>query len=252
MARLGQARRRNTALAAIIFLIAAALLSPVALVSAWVCAESLRVQVYSTAVGEIRPIVLDQWISLRMNTGTGATVSLSNEICEIGLDHGEMLFEVERKSPRLLRVIAGNAVMSARAAKFSVRVRDLKNTDVLVSTGQVTVGTTLVSERHLAKISSDGVRLRELNPADLSRRLSWTKGLLTFAGETLSEAVAEFNRYNNRKLVIGDRSISLLPMGGKFLADDEQSFVAALRPLGVRVASADENSIRLVGEKWAR
>jgi transmembrane sensor len=248
MARLGHARRHTT-FAAIRSLAAAALLSPAALMSAWVYAESLPMQVYSTAVGEIRPIVLDEWISLRMNTGTGAAVTLRDGLCEIGLDHGEALFQVERESPRTLRVVVGSTVMSARAAKFSVRVRDLKNMDLLVSNGQVTVGTTLVGERQMAKISPDGMRLRELNEVDVFRGLEWIDGHVTFAGETLAEAVAEFNRYNNRKLVIADRSISFISIGGQFRVSDVQSFVAALRPLGVRAGYSDGNGIRLVGTK---
>jgi transmembrane sensor len=74
---------------------------------------------------------------------------------------------------------------------------------------------------------------------------------VTFAGETLAEAVAEFNRYNSRKLVIADRSISFISIGGQFRVSDVQSFVAALRPLGVRAGYSDENSIRLVGTKGA-
>ncbi|MEJ0038590.1 MAG: FecR domain-containing protein [Gammaproteobacteria bacterium] len=250
MARLGHARRHST-FATIISLAAAALLSPVALMGAWVYAESLPLQVYSTAVGEIRPITLDRWLSLRLNTGTGASVTLSDEISEVGLDHGEALFEVERESPRQLRVVIGDMVMSARAAKFSVRVRDPKNMDLLVSTGQVTVGTTLVGARQMAKISPDGMRLRELNESDVARRLEWTSGHLTFAGETLAEVVAEFNRYNDRKMVITDRSIGFISIGGKFLVGDVQSFVAALRPLGVRATANDESGIRLVGARGA-
>ena len=51
MAKLGHARRHTT-FAAITSVAAAALLSPVALVSAWVYAESLPLQAYSTAVGK--------------------------------------------------------------------------------------------------------------------------------------------------------------------------------------------------------
>jgi transmembrane sensor len=246
MARASHARRHTT-FAAITSLAAAALLSPVALMSAWVYAESLPLQVYSTATGGIRPIVLDAWISLRMNTGTGAAVAQQQDLCEVSLYHGEALFQVERESPRALRVVVGSTVMSADAAKFSVRVRDLKNMDLLVSKGQVTVGTTVVGERHLAKISPDGMRLRELNERDTARRLEWVNGHLTFAGETLADAVTEFNRYNQRKLVIADRSISFIPIGGQFGVSDVQSFVAALRPLGVRVDDTDGSSIRLVG-----
>jgi transmembrane sensor len=244
MARLGHARQH---FAAIITLPTAALLSLVALMSAWVYAESLPMQVYSTAIGEIRHVALDKWLSLRVNTGTAAAVTLGQELAEIALDHGEALFEMERESPRSLHVIAGSMVMSTRAAKFSVRMRDAKNMEMLVSTGHVTVGTTLVHENQMARISPDGIRLRDLDGQDVARRLEWTKGHIAFAGETLAEAVAEFNRYHDRKLVIADRTISFIPIGGTFVIDDVQSFVAALRPLGVRAAKADENAIRLVG-----
>ena len=251
MARLGHARRHTTFASIITLAAAAALLSPLALMSAWVFAKSLPMQIYSTAVGEIRRIVLDEWISLRMNTASAASVTLDDQLCEVGLDRGEALFEVERESPRPLRVIVGDRVMNARAAKFSVRVRDAKNMELLVSTGQVTVGTTLVGEHQWVRISPDGLRLRDLNPAEIARRLEWTNGHLTFAGETLAEAAAEFNRYNARKLVIADRAISFIPIGGKFLVSDVQSFVAALRPLGVRAVGADKNPIQLVGARGA-
>ncbi len=248
MARLGHARRHTT-FAAIITLAAAALLSPVVLMSAWVYAESLPLQVYSTAVGESRPVAVDQWISLRMNTGSGTEVRRGDEICEVGLDHGESLFEVTRGSPRSLRVVAGDTVIGTRAAKFTVRVRDPKNMELLVSTGQVTVGTTLVREHQWARISPDGMRLRDLNDAEIARRLEWIDGHITFAGETLAEAVGELNRYNTRKLILADRSIGFIPIGGTFLVSDVQSFAAALRPLGVRALPTDQNHIRLVGAK---
>jgi transmembrane sensor len=246
MARLGHARRHTT-YAAIVSIAATALLSPIALMSAWVYAESLPLQVFSTAVGEIRPIVLDRWISLRMNTNSGATATPRKDLYEIELHHGEALFEVERESPRSLRVLVGNLVMSAGTARFSVRVRDLRNMDLLVSKGRVTVGATLVGQRQLAMISPDGMRLRTLNEGDVARRLEWTHGQLFFAGETLAEAVAEFNRYNNRKLVIADRTISFIPIGGQFSTGDVESFVAALRPLGVRADGSVGNAIQLVG-----
>jgi len=248
MARLGHARRHAT-FASIITLAAAALLSPAALMSASVHARSLPMQVYSTAVGEIRRIVLDGWISMRMNTGSSAAVTGDDDLCEVRLDHGEALFEVERESPRSLRVTAGGLTMNTHAAKFSLRVRDMKNMELLVSTGQVTVGTTLVGENQWVRISSDGMRLRDLNPADIARRLEWTTGHLTFAGETLAEAVGEFNRYNKRKLVIADRTVGYIPIGGKFRVDDVQGFVAALRPLVVKAAAADGNHLQLTGAK---
>lgn len=248
MVNLGHARRHTT-FAAITSIAAATLLSPAALMSAWVYAESLPMQVYATAIGEIRLIVLDQWISLRVNTDTGATVTTHDQICDVELGHGEVLFEIEPESPRGLRVLLGSMVMSTRAARFSVRVRDLRNVDLLVSKGQVTVGTTLVGEHQLAMISPDGLRLRNVEEEDVARRLEWIHGRLAFAGEPLAEAVAEFNRYNKRKLMIADRAISFIPIGGQFRVSDVPSFVAALRLLGVRAVDNDENGVELFGTK---
>jgi len=77
-------------------------------------------------------------------------------------------------------------------------------------------------------------------------------GQLEFSGEALAEAIAEFNRYNSRKLVIADRTISSLTIGGKFAATDFDAFVAALRDLGVnpvRGDGEDENIVRLVASQ---
>ena len=68
----------------------------------------------------------------------------------------------------------------------------------------------------------------------------------------LPEAVAEFNRYNNRKFVLADPQLATLRVGGSFAATDPKAFVAALeRVFGIQaVASQDDSGapvIRLTG-----
>ena len=46
----------------------------------------------------------------------------------------------------------------------------------------------------------DRVSVSRVEPQLLARRLAWTSGRLEFRGETLAEAVAEFNRYNRRQI----------------------------------------------------
>ena len=251
MARRSHALRK-TIFAAILSAATAALLSPLALMSAWVHAESLPPQVYATALGEIRPIELADKLTVRMNTSTRLAVTDSPQLCEVSLNHGEALFDLQRDSTRALRVVAGSVVVNARGSKFSVRVRDAKNVELMVSTGQVTVGTTTIREHQLARISPGGIVLREFDEATVNRKLEWTTGHISFSGETLAEATAEFNRYNLRKLVITDRSISSLTIGGKFSSSDVDSFVDALRPMGitrVKGAASDGDAIRLVSSR---
>ena len=55
--------------------------------------------------------------------------------------------------------------------------------------------------------------------------------------EIMRDVVAEFNRYNARKLVVGDRATADILVGGNFRADNVDSFVRLL-DVGFGVAAA--------------
>jgi transmembrane sensor len=99
----------------------------------------------------------------------------------------------------------------------------------------------------------DSTRVQRLQAEELRDRLAWTGGLIRLDGQTLTEAVAEFNRYNLRKLTIADPTIAGLQVSGTFNAKEPESFVATLaRSAGVRTLApgsrgSDSQSIRLVG-----
>jgi transmembrane sensor len=251
MARIGHARRK-TIFSAVFAAAVTALLSPMAPVSAWVHAESPPMQVYSTAPGELRSIALSEHALAQLNTDTGLVVTHSAQLCDAVLDHGEALFELKRDGTQSLRVVAGAFAVLTHESVFAVRVRDARNVDVIVRSGQVTVGTSTVRQRQYARISAGGIVLREVSDADVNRKLQWTHGQLEFSGEPLADAIVEFNRYNARKLVIVDRTIRSITIGGKFSATDVDAFVAALSDLGVNPMSrdaGDANTIRLVASQ---
>ena len=74
-------------------------------------------------------------------------------------------------------------------------------------------------------------------------------GNISFDGETLTEAVSEFNRYNRRHLAIADPAIAQMKVGGSFEANDPESFAATLeKHFGVQRMPAgrgDNDVIRL-------
>src|SRR6185437_11549867 len=79
------------------------------------------------------------------------------------------------------------------------------------------------------------VQTRRVALEELEHRLAWVNGNLFFAGETLGEAVEEFNRYNWRKLKVADPAISEIRLGGKFETTNLDSFVLALKQVyGIR------------------
>jgi transmembrane sensor len=81
--------------------------------------------------------------------------------------------------------------------------------------------------------------------ADVERSLAWREGEIVLEGETLDEAVAQFNRYNARKLVISDPGLAAEKLVGQFRATDPQTFAEAVATtLGAKVEE-EGDTIRL-------
>ncbi len=65
-------------------------------------------------------------------------------------------------------------------------------------------------------------------PQEAARALAWQSRRLEFSAQPLAEVVAEFNRYNRHQLVIEDADLATQRFGGKFPANDIESFVLLL------------------------
>jgi transmembrane sensor len=179
------------------------------------------------------------------------------------LSRGEALFHVAHDSTRPFYVTAGGTVVRAVGTAFCVRIRDAEHVDVLVEEGRVAVGAPgteanfenpillatapKVSAGEAAVVRRNSVSVRSVPSKDITRKLAWTAGHLAFQGETLDDAVQEFNRYNQRQITIADPSIVQVQVGGIFLTTDPDSFIAALqRSFGFRVQVGDKSGdIRL-------
>jgi transmembrane sensor len=159
---------------------------------------------------------------------------------------------VAHDSSRPFTVSAAGAAVRAVGTAFTVRLRDSSQVDVLVSEGKVAIAAARVprapplSAGDAAIVLSDRVSVSHVEPQQLESRLAWTSGRLEFRGETLGEAVVEFNRYNRRQLKLGDRSLAALRVGGTFNATDPESFAAALASaFDLRIEPADSDTIVL-------
>jgi len=78
------------------------------------------------------------------------------------------------------------------------------------------------------------VRVHSLTARELTWRVAWTTGSLTFDSRSVQDAAVQFNRRNATQIVIDDPAIANLRVGGKFYAGDPAGFVAALGVLGIR------------------
>jgi transmembrane sensor len=81
----------------------------------------------------------------------------------------------------------------------------------------------------VARAEADAVLVRNEPLTEIEQHLSWRSGLLTFRDTPLADAVAEFNRYNERKIVIEDPRIASLQLGGVFRSTNIDPFIELLK-----------------------
>ncbi|WCT74413.1 FecR domain-containing protein [Sphingomonas naphthae] len=206
---------------------------------------------YRTALGEEREVRLADGSILHLNTDTSVEVALRDDARRIQLLKGEARFDVAHDTARPFLVTAGSATVRAVGTAFNVRLRsDL--TELTVIEGMVAVQdgasrSSRVGAGTGAAIRSGTVAVTPLAPASVKQRMAWQNGLIEFDGDTLAQAVEEFNRYRASPLVIGDPQLASLRIGGTFRAQKSADFVNALEVgFGIRAIEGHDNSIILV------
>ena len=210
-------------------------------------------EAYATAVGERRTVRLPDGSTIELNTDTQVIVRYRLGARAIELVRGEAMFHVVKDS-RPFAITTSSGRIEAQAADVSVRARD-DRADVTVKDGAVLAessdasaagGRTALGPDTEASLTPAGAAVQAVAPDEVARRLAWQHGEIAFNGQTLAEAVAEFNRYNVRKITVADRATGALRVGGYFQTADVDGFVAAVtRTFPVVVSAQSEAAIRL-------
>ena len=230
-----------------------------AFVSIQQSAVDQRTVSYSTALAEHRTIVMADGSELVLNTNSLVSAEVTTRHRSLTVRHGEALLKVAADPRKLVVHLAAIDLEAAAPVRAhfrldldgTTRVDMLEGDGWILPAGAAARSTTVLGRFqpiHLKTGSSFSVRddvriVEQLDSSEMARRLAWTNGQVILAGDTLSEAVEEFNRYNRRQLVIGDQSIADLPTGGTFYATEVDTFVRSLNQLfrirAVRMRSAD-------------
>jgi transmembrane sensor len=191
---------------------------------------------YATAVGKVTVVPLPDGSHITLNTDTRIRVTQSATLRQVDLERGEAFFEVAHDKTRPFVVRVGNERIIAVGTQFSVR-RELTDAQVIVTEGQVRVESDAQALNAAPQIlnagtvaqASDAGTLVQIRPvAQTEELLSWRRGLLVFRDATLTEAAAEFNRYNTRKIRITDAAIGDLRIAGTFRSTNAETFARLL------------------------
>jgi transmembrane sensor len=211
-------------------------------------------QIVATSVGQQRSLTLADGSIVQLNTNSMLETKFIAASREVYLGKGEAHFTVAHDQQRPFRVHAGNTIVRAVGTEFDVRVRDDHSVEVIVTEGRVKVVTDargagtaaqtrrpsdeqqLVAGQRL--LSLQGTETVEpISLAEASRALAWRQGAVVFAGEPLSVAVAELNRYMEVRFVVTDPAVGELRVGGHFKTDDVDGIVRGLEsalPISIR------------------
>lgn len=192
---------------------------------------------YSTSVGGMASVPISDGSKITLNTDSQIRVVLTETERRVELKQGEAFFEVAKDPKRPFVVSAGHKRIIAVGTAFSVRRDAHDEIQVVVTEGTVrfenlasspspaSVPELLVHAGGIARSDAAGTLVQAEAIPETQEKLSWRTGVLAFRDQTLATAVAEFNRYNERKIVIEAPEIGELRIEGNFRADNLDAFV---------------------------
>jgi transmembrane sensor len=200
-------------------------------------------ETYATSTGEQRVINLADGSRLHLNTRSRVATEFSRKVRRVQLLDGEAIFYVAKDANRPFVVESLNARVTAVGTAFNVRA-DTQQTTITVLEGRVRVSGSQDTEELATQISSRRSDLilgsgeqavitqdeptPRKSPSNPAVATAWTKNRIIFENTPMSEAVAEFARYNSRRVTLVDEELRTRKISGVFASNDLQSLVQFL------------------------
>jgi transmembrane sensor len=241
------------------------------LVSGFVTLSLLfRPPTYATAIGEQRSIALVDGSIIELNSRSKIRVRYSAQERDVDLLEGQALFHVAKDHARPFIVTSGLTHVRAVGTQFDVYMKH-DNTVVTVVEGRVailressepTIDSTPSGVGTLRLDVSNRIDFNPSNPTfasavylsageqltvtpkaeqktahpNVASATAWTQRELVFESASLPEVAEEFNRYNERQLIIQDPALYDFHISGVFSSTDPTSLIRFLRQRpGVKV-----------------
>ena len=202
--------------------------------------------IYATALGEQRSIQFEDGSTVELNSRSKIRVKYSKQERDVELLEGQALFHVAHDAARPFIVAAGPTRVRAVGTQFDVYKKS-NGTVVTVVEGRVAVysapqgllretsgsAPTLAAGEQVT-VTADAAQ-KTANP-NIAGATAWRERRIVFDSATLSDVAEEFNRYNQRKLVIEDPELYGFHISGIFSSSDPDSLIKFLRQRsGVKV-----------------
>jgi transmembrane sensor len=197
---------------------------------------------YSTPVGGRETITLADGSSIELNTDTIVHLQDTRGRRLVSLEKGEAFFEVKHDNARPFIVRASGQQITDIGTKFSVsddagevEVALLEGRAKLEAIGGAHIVSRMLDPGDVAVATTDSVSVERQSSIQLTAALSWRRGVLVFDRTPLQAVAAQFNRYNDTKLVVAEVA-GRMKIDGTFPSNNLQDFVELVHGvLGLRV-----------------
>ena len=187
------------------------------------------IRTYSTDVGGRTLLKFKDGTEVELDTDTVARFRMTNKERTVWLDKGAAWFHVSHDAENPFSVIVGRHRVTDLGTEFLVR-RGSDRMEVALVTGRATLSTegapiAMLRPGDDAVATPISMSIKRKTPQELSDKLAWRRGILVFRNTRLADAVREFNRYNDTKLVIADPSIEDVKFSAEVQTDHFDDFV---------------------------
>jgi transmembrane sensor len=231
---------------------------------------------YATEIGEQRSLSLMDGSTVELNSRSKIVVRYTPQGRNVELLQGQALFRVAKDTNRPFIVKTGATLVRAVGTEFDVyQKRD--GTVVTVVEGRVAIltghalpeppaqagandkphqtnlefpavpkgqiGNILVAAGEQLTVTPQLIRIAE-HP-NIATATAWTQRQLVFESASLSDVADEFNRYNDRQLIVADPRLETFHVSGVFSSTDPASLIRFLRARPELKIFETESQIRI-------
>jgi transmembrane sensor len=208
-----------------------------------------------TGIGERRTLALPDGSSVELNTDTEVLWRFDRHRRRLWLERGEVALTVAQDALRPFELFTQQGLARLASGQFNARLRPA-GLDLIVLAGQAAIRTaagearaaveSATDARQALAVTATGVAVAAAPETEVQNVQAWRRGEIVFEGQRLSEAIEEYNRYLVRKLVIEDPKVGRMRLGGRFLTDNPETFLEALRTtFGLRIIEDGPSRILL-------
>jgi transmembrane sensor len=209
-----------------------------------------HVKTYQTTVGGHETLTFQDGSQIELNTDTVLRAAINSDQRMVWLDRGEAYFQIVHDPKHPLVVMAAGHRVTDIGTKFLIR-RDSDRLEVMLVEGRAGIDTPqgpaasrTLKPGDIVLATPNSVSFRTKSAQALSDELGWQHGVLVFHHTTLADAAAEFNRYNDRKLVIADKASARLTIVGTFRTNDLAGFVDVSQSIfGLRIEKRGNETV---------